>query len=326
MVRYALLLSSVVLFTGILISGCGRDTDFLHHQLTAEPHFFSGIHKLKELEGEDKVDILFVIDNSGSMGTYQQALIRNADSFINAFIANGGLDWKMGIVSTDDSDEPYIGLKPGDELTHKSVDNIKRFKDAVDLLGTNGDAVERTFSPVMKLLPRYPGFLRPNAILAIIMITDAAEQSAETATDFLDFLRVTKGGLKKVVSYGVFAPSDFGCSVSDSIWNYAGSPYEELIKATSGKTYPLCKDFGAALADLGKDLVSRISRPSIRLQTRPRLRTLTVNYLGKPLKGGPQSEGGYWIYDFDMNSIRFHNLDFAPGENEEVEIVYEVAE
>ena len=304
---------------------CGRNTDFIYNKVEAPPEMFSGVHKLKELQGESRVDILFVIDNSGSMGSYQQALIRNADTFINTFVSGGGLDWKMGILSTDVLNNPYIGFTPGTELTYKTPDNVKLFKDAVGRLGTSGDAIEKTFAPIMKYIPKYPTFLRPNAMLALIMITDAEEQSGTPAKDFIDFLAVTKGNLKKVVTYGVFAPQDFGCTIGDSFWNYAKSPYEEVVNATNGKTYPLCKDFGKNLADLGQDLVTRVSRPTIRLKSHPQLRTLKVYFHGEILPGGPPDEQGRWIYDFDLNAIQFHDLDFAQGDNEEVEVVYEVA-
>lgn len=317
---------SLFVLTMAVLWGCGRNTDFIYNKVDPPPQYFSGFHKLKELKGESRVDILFVIDNSGSMGSYQQALIKNADTFINTFVSGGGLDWKMGIISTDTMNAPFIGFTPATELTYKTVDNVKLFKNAVGKLGTSGDAIEKTFAPIMKHIPAYPSFLRSNAMLALIMITDAEEQSNTSAQDFLDFLMVTKGSLKKVVTYGVFAPQDFGCSIGDSYWNYAKSPYEEVVVATNGKTYPLCKDFGKHLADLGTDLVTRVSRPTIRLQSRPQLRTLKVYYKGEILPGGPQSEQGRWIYDFDLNAIQFHDLDFAVGDNEEVEVVYEIAE
>lgn len=319
-------LCPMILAFAILAGSCGRDTQFIHHAVESPPKIFSSTHKLKELEGDRQVDILFVIDNSGSMDSHQQALIRNADTFINSFVTNGGMNWKIGLISTDVRDNPFIGLDPTNELTSKTPGNIQLFKDAVNQLGTYGDATERTFAPVMKWLPKYPIFLRPSAMLALIMITDAEEQSTETAADFIQFLTSTKGRLDRVVTYGVFAANDLGCNVCDSWWNYANSPYEQVIKATNGKTYPLCKDFGQNLADLSKDLVSRVVRPSIQLSSRPRLSTLRMNHRGRAVKGGPETESGYWMYDFDGNAIRFHNLDFAPGDNEEVQIVYEIAE
>ncbi len=310
----------------LVFASCGRDTQYLNHITGVEPTYFETPHKLKELQGETKVDILWVIDNSGSMGSYQQDLIRNAGIFINTFVAKGGLEWKMGIVSTSLNENPYIGFTPTTLLTYMSADPIRDFQRAVSRLGINGDVTEQTLAPIRKHLTTYPDFIRKQATLAVIMLTDAEEQSRIPAKDILTFLEKTKGDIKKVVNYGVFAAQDFGCQMTDGFWNYVGSPYEALIKATGGKHYKLCNnDFGKDLADLGSHLVERIKRPFIQLPDRPQIDTLRVTYVGKDLPGGPEESGGFWVYDFDMNRVVFHNLDFAPGDDEQVSVAYEIA-
>ncbi len=131
-----------------------------------------------------------------------------------------------------------------------------------------------------------------------------------------------KGDPKKIVIYGVFAATDFSCQTQEGL-KYAGSPFETLINQTKGKVYKLCGDFGTNLADLSRDLVTRVENPYIALPDRPQTSTLRVIYKGKDLPGGPVDFGGYWIYDFDLNRIVFHNLAFAPGDDEEVTVTYE---
>jgi hypothetical protein len=46
---------------------------------------------------DPSVDILFVVDNSGSMGSHQTNLIRNIDLFVNAFLNNSILDYNIGV-------------------------------------------------------------------------------------------------------------------------------------------------------------------------------------------------------------------------------------
>lgn len=313
--------------TFIALASCGRKSDLLYYIKDVPPQVFEGVHKLKELQGESQVDILWVVDNSGSMGSYQQDLIKNADTFINDFVTKGGLEWKMGILSSSTFSEPYIGFTPATLLTYQTKDNIDRFKAAVRKLGTSGDVSEKFFAPVQNHLGKYPDFVRKRASLAIIFLTDAPEQSRITAATYLSSLKAIKGDLKKVVSYGVFASVDFGCQFTDEQWNYAGSPYEEVINTTKGKVYKLCNtDFGKNLADLGKDLVDRIKRPFIALESRPVIASVRVIYRGKDLQGGPVDQGGLWVYDFDLNRVVFHTLEFAPGDNEEVIIQYQVAD
>lgn len=307
--------------------GCSRDAGLLYHLKDIPPKNYDAVHKLKELQGETKVDILWVIDNSGSMGSYQQALVQNADLFINDFVSKGGLEWKMGIISSALSEQPYIGFTPADQLNYQTPNGVQKFKDAVRRLGTFGDAIEQFFTPIRKHLDNFPDFVRKPASLTVIFLTDAPDQSRLPAKTLINYLAGIKGDIKKVISYGVFAANDLGCQFTDEFWNYAGSGYEEIINATHGKFYKLCDtDFGKNLADLGKDLVSRIKRPFIQLPDRPVVSTLRVIYQGKDLQGGPVDQGGLWIYDFDLNRVVFHTLDFAPGDNEEVSVQYQLAD
>ncbi len=317
-----------VVLAFLAITGCGRKTEFLHHLQDIPPQFFDTVHKLKELQGENRVDILWVVDNSGSMGSYQNELIKNADVFITDFVSKNSIDWKMGLISSDKSQEPFLGFTPSTLFTHTSPSPVKTFQKAVAALGTMGDSYEHFFEPVKKHLTAYPKFLRDRATLALIFLTDAPEQSQNiSATQFLNFIKSKKGSLDKVVSYGVFAAQDFGCVYTDENWSYKGSKYEAVIKATKGKYFKLCgTDFGKNLADLGKDLVDKVKRPFIQLKDRPVVATVKVSYRGEDLPGGPLDSGGYWIYDFDYNRVVFHNLDFAPGDTEEVTISFQLAD
>jgi hypothetical protein len=115
---------------------------------------------------------------------------------------------------------------------------------------------------------------------------------------------------------------DMGCTSSgEGRWDYSGSPYEQVVKATDGKAYKLCdQQYGRDLSDIGKDLLRRLEKPKIHLQTRPKPRSIVVRFKGKVLPGGRKEDGGYWLYDYENNAIVFHDLDFAPNESDTVEI------
>ncbi len=308
----------------VLLLGACQDGGYLHHIVPKEPEVFNFNHKLKELQGETRVDILMVIDNSGSMGVHQQNVIKNSDLFIQEFTKKQSvLDWKLGLISTDQIEKPYIGFDPGNFLDKTTANPVAAFNAAVGRLGTNGDATERPWASVKHALMTYPNWVRKGAILAMIFMTDAEEQSNVPAADFLAFLTQMKGTTQQMVSYQVLGPTDWGCQATDGNWQYANSVYETFQKALTGKTYPLCsQDFGKNLADLSKDLVKRVKSPRIGLTLRPQIETIRVRWKGQELPGGPLAQGGLWQYDFDLNAILFHNLDFAPDENEEVVISY----
>ncbi len=304
-------------------AGCDEAAFVYYSNRTPQPVTRSRT-PIVEVVGASGVDILWVIDDSGSMSTHQNNLIRNALAFMSGFVKNTGIDWRIGLISTDDGRSPVIGFNPWDRLARGTPDPVPAFQNAVGALGTAGDFTEKEFTPILRALNRYPDFARPGNPLAIIAVTDAPEQSAMSATEFLNQITAIKGNLKDVLFYGVLGPKDFGCPQTDDEWTYAGSKLEQVIKATRGKTYKLCvPDYGTALADLAQDIQQRVSRPMIYLSVRPKIATLQVLYQGRPLQAGPKSQGGFWMFDYEINAVIFHDLAFAPGNNEEVEIVYE---
>jgi hypothetical protein len=281
---------------------------------------------IKQVIGDSQVDILWVIDDSGSMSSYQQEVINNTALFMQEFTKDKHLSWSMGLISTDESRLPLIGFTPATLLNSQSPNPVSLFQNAVRGLGTYGSGYEKTFVPIQKHLDAYPGFMRKNAYLAIITVTDAEEQSGTSSTSFLQYLVAKKGDLNRTIFFGAFGAYDLGCTAGsgEGIWNYVDSPYEDVVQATRGRVFPICtQTFGKDLSELGKDLVKRVTQPMIRLAKRPKISSIRVSFKGQVLPGGLKEDGGFWIYDFDGNAIVFHDLDFAPGDTETVDVSYQ---
>ena len=279
-------------------------------------------YPVKEMQGSSSVDILWVIDNSGSMSSYQQQVVTNSNAFMQDFIKQQ-LNWKMGLISTDKNDHPYAGFSGSAKLDASVADPVGTFQLAVNQLGTDGDSTERTFTPIVQSLTNDPNFLRPNTPLAVIMVTDAEEQSSITAKTFVSQLSLLTQG-RNIFAYGVYASADFGCDSSEGAWNYKGSPYEGFIStAMNGQTFPLCKDFGTSLVNIAHDIVTRVAYSAIYLKGRPDTSTLQVIYQGKELPPGPTEAGGYWTYDYRLNAVVFNNLDFAKNDTDSVRVLFE---
>ncbi len=62
-------------------------------------------------DGPPKVDFLFVIDNSGSMGDTQAALATGLDAFVASLDAAGDLSYRIGVTTTDNGN-PYCSTGP----------------------------------------------------------------------------------------------------------------------------------------------------------------------------------------------------------------------
>jgi len=317
---------AVTLAWALLVStNCSRTADLLHYQKNDGALVHTVEHKLKELQGEKKVDILWVIDNSGSMGDHQDNLITNMDFFINEFVKNN-LEWKMGLISTSEYENPFIGFTPSSLLTFQTPNGVDLFRKAIARLGINGATTEMAFTPIVNTLKGYSTFARSDAKLAVIIVTDAREQSyKDEVQDVLDQLVATKGSLKRVTAYGVFGAEDKGCpdNSSEGHWKYVGSTYESFITTLHGKTYSLCAaDFWKNLVDMGKDLVKQIQYARIYLAERPVPSSIKVICKGEEIQGGQESEGGHWIYDFELNAIIFSDTNFAAGDDESVRVEF----
>lgn len=309
----------LALIVSTSFTACGKDPSFVFFEPQKDSTITATV-PISEVRAASAVDILWVIDNSGSMASVQQNVIANTSLFMQAF-TRYGLDWKMGLLSTSESELPYIGFTPGDEALASSPNSVLRFQTAVGRLGINGDATEKTLRPIVKNLRAYPNFLRPNTPLAIIMVSDEDEQSEYQFSDFLrEFKQLT--GDRRYLVYGVLKAPELNCGG----YAYRGSPYEAFIQSASlGRAYPICaSDFGTQLAQIGTEIAEQVQNSVIYLKHRPKPSTIVVRHKGVPLAPRDAPNGGYWVYDFELNAIVFDSLDFSTDLTDQVELNYEI--
>lgn len=309
-----------------LLTSCGKSnfSNILHYRNT--PQKIDQSAQIKEISGSGKVDMIWVIDNSGSMSVYQQNVIDNAAAFMKDFISQG-LDWKLGLLSTDDdysTRNPYTEFSGAPPLNSTVPDPAAAFAAMVASLGTSGSGTEKTFDPILKALSHDPNFLRSsNVPLVFIVISDAPEQSTVDGPTFIKKLRTLIGADRQMFVYTALAANETKCPTEENHFDYAGSPFEAWANnGVASKTYSICKDFGTNLAALGTEIVTRVSHPSIYLSARPNIATLQVFYQGRELPPGATADGGYWRYDATVNAIVFNSLDFSQSERDSVQIKY----
>jgi len=139
----------------------------------------------------DKVNILFVIDNSGSMKEEQESIANQFDSFLTSL---QGTDYNIAIITTDAYLDTYKG-KPkngnfeqfpngkkwltGAQDTSKAYlqKNIEYFQQAMKTVGITGSGFERGLASTVRALEKedQKEFFRPNALLMIIIVSDEDE-------------------------------------------------------------------------------------------------------------------------------------------------------
>ena len=321
----------LILLCLVFVTSCGKESQYAYYANPVALEVDNRIYPLNLLENDKNIDVLFVIDNSGSMTSIQKNVIQNSRIFLQQFAKQSFINWKIGLISTDLDDSPYLGfdsvfdstlINPNDPLSFDST--VLKFQNAVSKLGINGSGYEYVFYNIKRVLDLYDGtkgmstFLRPNSHLVVIMITDEKEQSQSKfgkefeVPTFVKTLSSYISNRKILRFYGALNRIDLqGCNTTIDNDTYAGSPYEAIIKMTNGFNISACIAFGADLAKIGKDIASLVGLPSLLLKQRPVSETIKVFYKDKELPPGSKESGGIWFYEEYTNTINFYTTEFV---------------
>lgn len=176
---------SLGLISGLV--GCGSNS----FQLANDEANFAQNTKASSVP----IDILWVIDNSGSMATSQEQVASNVASFINKF-KQTNFDFRIAVTTT----EAYLSLSKftgnsshsrfrdgtastgysGIKIITPTTPNIESVFDLNIKQGVNGSADERGFESMEAALLNADNraeFPRPGAYLSVIFLTDEEDFS-----------------------------------------------------------------------------------------------------------------------------------------------------
>ena len=280
----------------------------------------------------EKVDILWIVDNSGSMSSAISAVEQNFDSFMDSFL-QVGLDFRMAAITTDMDDPNHQGKFQGSQLIiDSSHPNPKQlFLDMVTQ-GANGSADEKGLIAAKNALSEplvsgyNAGFLRADAALAAIVVTDEDDYSAISANDFINWFMGLKNDPNKVSFSAVCGGRD-GCSDWTS-WSSGGlitaiaaGKYVDVVDATGGALQAICtSDFDRMLKYLSlnaagmSDTFQLTEMPSNIAQMVVEVDGVPVTYSGID---------GY-TYSVQDNTIVFHG-QAIPGPGTRIDVSYPYA-
>jgi len=323
--------SASLLICALLFIGCNeRDSSF---SLLPDQEVFN--QSKSELEA--KIDILWVIDDSGSMATSQQNVADNFNLFINDFVAKN-LDFNIAVTSTGAWKDPFTNntffdsrFRDGDRQSTSSgvfvvnpstPDLIPTILTNM-LIGINGTGDERPFMSLTETLnnPLNTDFLRPDSHLAIIIVTDeddfshdgqnsighdynyAGLHSIQSYMDYLDTLTDSTGASRRysVSGIGIW---DEACKtlLTDEFPNrLIAQRVGELVAASGGVTGSLCGNFGQELSLIAENILELSTQFFLARQPIPE--TIIVHVGGNIV---PQSSSNGWTYNPEAISIVFH--------------------
>ncbi len=257
------------------------------------------------------LDVLWVIDNSGSMNRFQTNLSTNIGSFMSAFAATGA-DYNMGVISTD---EWYLGPI----ITPYSADPEGELASQV-MMGIFGSGMEKGIEMAAASLSSSaaagPGgaFFREDAKLIVIFVSDEPDHSSPGWASYVTFFDALKP-IGDFVPYGVIGDYPGGCTISSPYGNaQPGTGYWNLIDHYGGSWYSICaSDWGVQLQDLAGEVTGR---KTFRLDEEdPIVDTIEVSVNGQATTD--------WEYDETTNAVVFTD-GHVPEEGQTIDIDYAV--
>ena len=274
------------------------------------------------------VDILFVLDCSGSMAEEQAALAAMAAG-LAASLNVTGADVQAAVTSMDMETSGLQGAFTGDpgviQLGRGSQLSEEGFAQALAArfdLGTVCSASEQGFDTARAALSEplrsgaNAGFLRDGARLVLVFITDEEEQSVDDVSTFVSFFKGLKpaGTVELLHALAVVGDCPDGCSSADGE-AAAGCRYTEVANELGGSFRSVCSmQDGGVAADLG--VQSRLVQTQFFLSSTPQ------DVAGMVVKINDSAVTAHWSYDAASNSVIFE-ATYAPAGGDVVTVTYE---
>jgi hypothetical protein len=274
------------------------------------------------------IDALWVIDNSCSMAEEQLALTDNFPSFISWF-AGAGLDFHVGVVSTDLTDPEQDG-KLREVAGQRWIDSVTPDPvgvfSAMANMGTTGSGKEMGIGAAYSALElqrdKYnAGFYRDEASIHTITITDerdATPVEVITLGEFTDWYAGLKEDAPDRTYSGILSVKSGTAyqSVTDAVggvtWDITSANWPGLLDALGIQVSGLKQEF----------FLSALPVPGTILVT-----VITANGIVQPFDEaqfddyGDLMSGG-WTYSSARNSVSF--IEYVPDALSVVELTYEL--
>ena len=298
----------------MVLMGCGSDHDFIGD---AAPPVFDNPVDVEDEERTDRfiqtpptvVDVLFVIDDSGSMDDEQDQLADNFPSFFNWFLGSG-VDYHVGVTSTDMFNPSKMGRltsAAGVLWIDPDTPNAEAVFTDMAMLGTDGDGTESGIAAAYSALELRKdgyneGFLREEGSLQVVLISDEQDQSGNdpiTRVEFVEFLVALEGEKEEVGFSSIVTPP--------GVWGPGGETpgtnYLWVTHKVGGKQFDIRESNWSGLLDqLGLEALG-LEREFFLSQL-PVVDTIEVSEVVDGITQVFEVEDE-WFYDADRNSVTF---------------------
>lgn len=307
---------------------------------------------------EALVDVLFVVDNSCSMGDNQASLVQNFTSFIR-YADSQGLDYRIAVVTTDADGfagttfgcpSPLPATRPPGTgqgscgyfadgslvtsvvdpnwriITPDEAPSTEVAFTAIANQGTFGSGDEKEFEAAYMALSApiingwNAGFLRSEASLAIIMVGDEREDSLRPVDFYVNFFLSIKGARNR----DRFSASVIGSTQDETCPSQDGLDpirLHQMVARTGGVFESICTaDWSVTLENLGLAVFGY--RANFLLTSQPTPGSITVEVDGVLVEATGPAGQVRWRFDSDTNAVAF-GANAIPEPGSEIIIRYE---
>ncbi len=278
-------------------------------------HWHTQTHVQEEIT---LLDILFVVDNSGSMNIFQQELSNQMFSFMNVFDSSGA-DYHLALITTDEARfSPYDGLSWIDN-THP--DPATWVINVISTMGIHGSGFEKGIEMAKYALEGDAapgnGYNRESATMVIIYVSDEPDHSQGGFASYLNFFDTFKLSPDLMRQFAVIGDYPGGCNfpyLNRSRSIQFGGGYYEMTQRYNGDWYSICAvDWGQQMQNLANTVTTQ--RSFDINETDPIESTITVTVNGQVTND--------WSYDHTNNAVVF-NEGSVPEPGQTIIIEYAV--
>lgn len=275
----------------------------------------------QQIEYNNKVDLIFLVDNSHSMQKHQENLSRAIPGMIDSLVQLK-MDFHIAVVSSSMGGDVANGgrfIGSPAYLTDRTPELAKTLAQRI-LLGQAGSNLERGLESLQTALGPTQlngigkGFWRDDALLVVLALTDEDDKSSISSSSMGSFLTQLKPAYEDGSSAWIF--NTIGVPTLTTQCQALGSHVEpslvfnELSAASGGITASICApDFSMAVSNINARIVQVLT--DYTLNKIPVVETIRVFINGAEVAA--DNENG-WQYLADRNVIRFHGSAVPPAD------------
>ncbi len=291
---------------------------------------FESVSKLQSVSAlatyNNKVDILWVVDNSSTTMERHQNRIAGYMSQFHQGLIDSKTDYRVAATTMDGSSGGEQGdlAQSGLIVTPNSEDSVKKLESLVRL-GGSGNNFEVGLSSMRSSLEKNKdNFLREDALLVIVFISDDQDVSLGAVSEYYNFLNELKGentNEKQNWISNFIGVTDITDSRCRTFGNYSGAGlrYMELSKYSNGVVDTICyTEFDSFMNQITIRLQSVLNE--FIFENWPLVETISVILNGSEV---PQDEINGWVYKSETKTLLLLG-DYKPKPNDIIEIKYEL--